>query len=165
MDPWLGISHIIGWWPTGSHFWPLILRPLVSRARTIPIMRASYFIWLLLEVNSNFSVCSISIFPGPSNIIPMLFPFTLDASSTYNTHSGGISSPIDELNSATKFSRACDLMLPLRMKWMSYFESSISQDTIFHLNQVSSKLDKQDNLFLPRSCDLESLVITCMPTQ
>lgn len=48
---------------------------LISKERIISVMKALYSSWLLLEMNSNFNACSITISHSPSNIIPAPLPF------------------------------------------------------------------------------------------
>lgn len=71
-----------------------------------------------------------SMSPVPSRTIPAPLPFMLDVPSTYNARSRGVSLSTCELNSATKFFSACDLMLSPGTYWMSYYERSTAQDTI-----------------------------------
>lgn len=100
-----------------STSWELIfafnLEAPISREITMLTMRASYSAWLLLSLNSHFSVCLISMSPGPSNTIPRPFSFTFEEPSTESVHYEGTTLYTDELILQKKKSKACDLMLPL----------------------------------------------------
>lgn len=129
----------------------------ISKAGIIPAMRASYSSWLLLKVNSNFNVCSITISTGPSSTIHAPLLFMLEELPTNNAHSEkGLhrraswarlwSRPRIEIWWSPSKCTGCRLMRDLLTK-IPFFLSG----------RVSSKLVRLDCWFFQGWCALRSM--------